>query len=846
MFPAKHSAEISTSGTFPFLSLPTCEILRDIHELLDAVDWQASFLPYWDHDEPHFGAVYDSPEIRHHLKTLQLRKPDEDFDEFEIILHDLGGFSQHPLLRDRVARLFSPTNKFLVNASGTGKTRLCYEGLCVNWGLYFTIEVDTGYLGSNDLERKLSQLIDETELASVDHSAADGPERVQRNSDVANRWFGAILLARLLLFQQFLEISSRGSLSIPNRQMRWLEFQLSPRVLGDRLDYLGEDVFVTLANTLATNDSPNLAENIDDVIRKLQTSIGTERPIFIIIDEAQVAVDHLPSAFGDGKPFLWELLRSWSALTKGACTFICAGVRIPASLFTGEVGRDFEWTSDTGAFDDPDEHEKYIAKFLPPTFRDSPPGRFLISRLWRWCRGRHRLTDRFLSFLLTEGLEYPHTCLTRFVKDGTELKALDAVRACHDEAAPRDLGWAFRFGTPNFTELDPDTKNIVLDILYQSMAERKTNTFGADQISLVQRAYARFIDVNLSQVRFDEPFILVIAARQLFPIPVEPLGGRPNDRPSTFITSLQLNPPPTRQGVAHCLAFYLSQVFGRTRMLTDIFKFPHAAPGLVKRLNSSLAPLVTATRTLEETIEWIEHAHGTAFCMPSSPNIDLLCAVRLAEGSFIWLAIRTIAANEPVNDETLQPLVSLLDIDHAFSETGADSASIKRATDALRSLPGVKQRPCFLRAVTSFPVEADIRQCVDKRCRDVANLSFRALRRNEDQVMQEDFFEAMVNGAIAGTKRKSRWDDGALQENRKRAKELQEELRIESNREFIRTMNDVDPHYSWDMKGFDFTADYDPLDAVPAARQPPPLLVKNENSQGHAEHRRAREHVRRT
>ncbi|KAF7299273.1 hypothetical protein MIND_00876000 [Mycena indigotica] len=816
-------ASITDSPLFPaFVSAAAQAALRDTGEKLENALARESHLPSW---EPRISAsspIYSDTDVRKHLASLGLRKTSEFTTDMSIILHDLGGFEHDPPLRARVTRLFTPRNKFLVNASGTGKTRLCYEGLCTNWGLYFTLHVDSGWLGSHDIQSKLEGLL---EYHRNRHSIEDS-QPPEQTTLLASRWFGVLLLCRLLILQQFLEIVSSDAGGIhTEHKLRWLELQLAP----PQFKAGAQDVFTRVGNALEehSNDMANLQSDIDDALRKIRHVIGHDSPMFIVIDEAQVGLDP----------------KSWQLLTRGACTFICAGIKIPPSIVAGGIGDGFEWTSDTGEFDDPDAHERYIEKFLPPALRDSSSGHLLGSRLWRWCRGRHRFTDKFLSILLTNGLQFPHTTLSQFIEAGTGLRPLDAVQVCHEEAHPQPRHWSFSFGTPTFQTLPPDDKNHVLSVLYRLMGTHQTNKFDVQRIDLVYKGHGRFIDANMSQIAFDEPSILVLAARQLFPAPVQPIEGRPNNRPSTFISSLQLNPPKTRQDIAHCLAFYLSQVLGRQQLLTEILDFPHSTPVWARQtaqlvrfhLNDSgesehsmvdsdifrsLLPLATETSSLEETTEWIEHKYGTTFCISSSPNLDLLCAVRLEDGSFIWLAIKTLAADEHVTDEILKPMVSLLDIDNVFLEEDVvDSTSVRQAINALRSLPGVKkQRPVFLRAFTAFPNEIDLSNCVDKRRRDCANVSFRALRRSKHQVMQEDFFDAIINGAIAGTKRKSQWDNGSLHENRKRSKMLEMDLIYASKRDYVLS-REPDPQVWWDMAGeelseesessFDFDSDPD-------------------------------------
>ncbi|KAJ4492271.1 hypothetical protein C8R41DRAFT_920037 [Lentinula lateritia] len=89
-----------------------------------------------------------------------------------IILHQLGNFKHDMLLRKRLdrttrkERFFTSINqaidhiinRFLVNTSGTGKTKLLFEGLCLHWGFYLTCAVDTFFLGAGDLPSVVNEI----------------------------------------------------------------------------------------------------------------------------------------------------------------------------------------------------------------------------------------------------------------------------------------------------------------------------------------------------------------------------------------------------------------------------------------------------------------------------------------------------------------------------------------------------------------------------------------------------------------------------------------------------------------------------------------------------------------
>ncbi|KAI3603353.1 hypothetical protein WG66_002301, partial [Moniliophthora roreri] len=92
------------------------------------------------------------------------------------------------------------------------------------------------------------------------------------------------------------------------------------------------------------------------------------------------------------------------------------GTEIPREHFSEEEWRDFRWCSDTGSFNDADDHRRYVQRFLPPELSVSPSGEELLARTWRWLRGRHRYTASFMAVLMHGGFESPHHLLSSYVE----------------------------------------------------------------------------------------------------------------------------------------------------------------------------------------------------------------------------------------------------------------------------------------------------------------------------------------------------------------------------------------------------------------------------------------------
>ncbi|KAJ7070113.1 hypothetical protein C8F01DRAFT_1227157 [Mycena amicta] len=232
--------------------------------------------------------------------------------------------------------------------------------------------------------------------------------------------------------------------------------------------------------------------------------------------------------------------------------------------------------------------------------------------------------------------------------------------------------------------------------------------------------------------------------------------------------------PPEYRELSHCLVFYPTQILGKGRRLDKVFSFPHHAPDWAKqpaelvrfhRLDSdevswspvasdnleSFHPLAKQTASVEATLEWLEHRHGTAFCLPSSTNVDLLFVIRLADESFVWVVLKALATDEPVRADRL------------FGVR-------RRRWTAITLGEGVRLAP--QRWELPNPSGHILLPSRDHRPRqdskgtiDAAVLS---LSRLESKVLQTDFFDAIATGVLAGHERKSRWDNGPLHTSSKR------------------------------------------------------------------------------
>ncbi|KAF7299406.1 hypothetical protein MIND_00890400 [Mycena indigotica] len=708
--------------------------------------------------------VYEETEINEFLASLNIPQPYHSPLNACMILYHLGELANSA----RVSGIFSGKNTFLVNGSGTGKTRICYEGLCSHWGFYFTFKMDSGELGSFDIEHLLRRF--KSDVVSSREKTAENVEKI-------THIFGSILMARLTIFLLFLETVQELGLNDDHKK-QWLLLQLNPR----NLSQYTIDAFSELARMIQVGNTTNesLRRDIRDALRKIQRVLGGNQKLVIVLDEAQQGLEFLSYIFRDKEKVLHIVIKSLQHLTNDQCTIICSGINLPQSEFVDTIGSDFIWTSDTGAFDDPAQQESYVRKLLPPTFRDSPSGQFLVARIWRWLRGRHRFTSAFMGVLLMEGLHYPHNRLNDMLHALLGIKPVDAALYSRAEGVHPQL-WQHSLAGFNVNTISDETRGLFFDILLRYMVTRDgAYTFESGQTKFVYDGWARFVDDNLMQIVLDEPLALLKIARHLLPFPET--DGLKSYHPATFIRSLRTNVPRTTEGLVHCIVLYLSEVFKPHRPLNKIFSFPSEPPSwtdqpasLVRfhRLDTneithsttapydfeSFRPLAARTTSLDQTLQWMEHAgqEEPPFCLPThSPNVDLFCALKLADGSLVWVALKAFATAESIDsDDQLEMAFAKLEHNHIFGDV--DETTRSRIDLAIDSLPKFSSDR-FLR-VDTF---------------DAATLSFAALETKKDQVLQTELFDAMIAGVLAGHTGKSRWesDDGALHTATHRIRQL--------------------------------------------------------------------------
>lgn len=278
-------------------------------------------------------------------------------------------------------------HRFLVNTSGSGKTRLLFEGLCQHWGIYFTSSVDWSNLGRKDLATLYSSRFED--LAGV----ASLPSReaphfltaLERHRMSVRRAFGEVLLARLLVFKLYAAIMCEEGPTDAHKR-RWLLLQLRASASNK------QDLFGRIADYLTDVTDTYLDDTIHSTLTQIHTIISSA--LFIAFDESSAAVHQFPGHFQDDGghyPIFKEILRSCKYWTTDIqATIVAAGTEIPTHFFAYEPGEwvTARWVSNTGSFDNEKLYQLYVSQFLPPSFWQSESGKCLLQRMWLWLRGR--------------------------------------------------------------------------------------------------------------------------------------------------------------------------------------------------------------------------------------------------------------------------------------------------------------------------------------------------------------------------------------------------------------------------------------------------------------------------
>ncbi|KAG7087855.1 hypothetical protein E1B28_013793 [Marasmius oreades] len=745
---------------------------------------------YVDDDE-----VTREQEIREHVLSLNI--PDLIIvGEPPMLLHRLGTFPSDKVLKSHLDSVFGENHTFLLNTSGTGKTRILFEGLCQNWGLYLTSRVDSSELGWRDLQTALHfrgeitgqkgftrYFFDET--SSEDDQQSPSDREVNSNTTEANfnlnlalaqRFLSALLLSHLLLFKQYLETATARGYQSAFHKKTWLKVQL--HFYEMEIPY--RDITEALLSSLPEDNDIDCA--ISDTISEIFDMPDVTGPMYVALDEANFASHQLEDCFRDreGRRFsaLKAVLETWKRhLKPPKFVLVVAGTEIPRADFAGDEWFDWVWTSNTGAFDDKETQRQYAVSLLPPDLPSSPTGQRLLERIWKWTRGRHRCTASLLSVLLEERFVLPHVhlnCYIHCLSDGYQPKDLE-------EEDKGSLG-AFRsepsFDTVNFDVLASNRRlasclhATLMSILLQS-TERVY--FSGEDVALVNHTFGRFIDTQCDCIVIDEPFLLAGAAMWFCDEDHSLVEFR-------YFKEKILEPGISPQHAAGFAALCLAAAFDSEegRPLGEVFNFPNV-PKKLKGLNKVEGSIVTcrvsrkkAKDTVlrfsedpcQKIVSWCHSARdaigwmkdpATPFCIyaPENETATLIFVVKTATGERFWVFLRVLI---PSHDDTeslarAQDLALSSHPDRVFN----DAISPSETTKVLESLPDLSShigQSGVLTVVVSFTEDLDLSKISTGKASGTSTLnlttiasSTKAYARNK--MVMKSIVDAIVTNAVA-------------------------------------------------------------------------------------------------
>ncbi|EJD42064.1 hypothetical protein AURDEDRAFT_168854 [Auricularia subglabra TFB-10046 SS5] len=404
----------------------TSPILASLSVQLELFLRKENPLPLWDPP-----AVWDQVMIpgtglslRSHLRQLGLPvnplHPEESSTP-DFLLYRLGLYRtvDGGTLSGRTTNLLSgQSHRVVMNTSGSGKSRLLFETLCLTWGLYLTFASDlvTNPYGSEDLARCLDQDFLESVLNSdgaflptawglAGSSKVKFAAQLKHNQTVVEHVMQAVVLARLLVLRIFLVIAESIGLTKRDQRRAWLLLQLFPR-LTDAGELTGVvDFFLELTLICARLSQTALTEQL----RVVAAALPSEKyPRVVVLDEVQNISSKWWNAFSDQSHTQHRsLLRPVViGLQKGMRVgrFMIAGTRLYYNDVLNALSsnvfkhKNFTEFTDLGGFVDwSSEMRSFLGHVLTAAFVDSWPSD-LTHNVRFWFTGRHR----FLVFLLQQ------------------------------------------------------------------------------------------------------------------------------------------------------------------------------------------------------------------------------------------------------------------------------------------------------------------------------------------------------------------------------------------------------------------------------------------------------------
>ena len=224
----------------------------------------------------------------------------------------------------------------------------------------------------------------------------------ENDTVAANCAFAMLLCARIFVLKQFVRYLPVDTDPTVARR-RWVLAQVLPPRLGE----IEPDLFVHLLQSVRAGRTDIMRSFYTSTITALTTTrsdlfpLGRATPIFVVIDEAQVAADDMkffPSTKGSDLRAVLRYMYSFFVTTQVFSGIILAGTGLSMNMVTGtlrsasakQMGRRQPLVfSNTGRFrpHDPSQ-EIYIRRYLTLS-DDDISDRRLLERMLYWFSGRY-------------------------------------------------------------------------------------------------------------------------------------------------------------------------------------------------------------------------------------------------------------------------------------------------------------------------------------------------------------------------------------------------------------------------------------------------------------------------
>ncbi|KNZ78642.1 hypothetical protein J132_11083 [Termitomyces sp. J132] len=577
--------------------------------------------------------------------------------------HGEPQLEQWPERDERLQLIFHSKNdtkyhSVLLNTSGSGKTRLVLEGLCSEWGFYFTCSRRSDEIGSSDIQaiigetgcfeaqqlaRELPVLPQEITIETPCEEAKKLKEALQYNVRIANRCFEAVMVARLLVFSCFLNAAKHKSIGVNLLKKTWLFVQLDTRLLGD-------DLFMELTCVLSTIEQVELLSRIGGHLftacERALLELDHRAILYCVVDEAQTAVEAWSSSFRNklgriNRPALRPMLFRWQEQYN--LRTIVTGTSINYSLIKEALGSTVAKEADDGLG----------VTSTGSSYLQSPSGRELLERARYWLWGRPRFIAAFVQLVIQNEFRSYHRLLSQCVRDISNFVPTDGVDWESQEpdimsdASVRLCPFDYQRVSEIKYQLIDSVQNMTYERLMSGNLDFLT-TLKVTNWALVECGFARFPGAKIEDGNplFDEPLAYLAAD-----IWINSQKDLWKQRHEFFVEQIGKHSPHAN-GLERYIALVLAEAFRGFTQLSNVFDF--ASTGIDRNLAEQRARLVSCWHDSSEIfrvaptsypIETELHA-GRVVLGPSSPchRLGYKAPTKSEhEGDLQWLAGRNRA-----------------------------------------------------------------------------------------------------------------------------------------------------------------------------------------------------------